>query len=200
MADRIAEVEQFYARYGVPARFQLCPDCPPALDSELAGRGYARQCPMSLQTTTAEQVAARLRPPAPRLCVDDGPTTRWFDVWRAVHAPDADPDPEWRLLARVGRPTAYVSVLERGEAVAVGRVVTERGWSGVFGMATLPRARGRGAATAVLAAMAHWAREQAAPRMYLQIEAGNVPALRLYASAGFVELFGYHYRTAHSSI
>jgi GNAT superfamily N-acetyltransferase len=45
-----------------------------------------------------------------------------------------------------------------GTPVAVGRAVAERGWAGVFGMATLPAARRRGAATAVLASLAAWAR------------------------------------------
>lgn len=42
--------------------------------------------------------------------------------------------------------------------VAVGRVVADEGWAGVFGMATLPRARGKGAGRSVLAALADWNR------------------------------------------
>ncbi|WP_046470414.1 GNAT family N-acetyltransferase [Allosalinactinospora lopnorensis] len=63
-------------------------------------------------------------------------------------------------------------------------------------MATLPEARGKGAARGVIAALAAWAGAHAADRMYLQVERDNIPALRLYGRAGFSEICGYHYRTA----
>ncbi len=65
----------------------------------------------------------------------------------------------------------------------------------LVGMATLPRARGKGAARGVLAALARWAAARQADRMYLQVERGNIPAARLYEQAGFTEICGYHYRT-----
>ncbi|WP_373315482.1 GNAT family N-acetyltransferase [Planosporangium mesophilum] len=114
----------------------------------------------------------------------------------ACPVPD-QPGPEWNLLRRVDRPGAYVSVLTTAGVVAVGRAVAETGWAGVFGMATLPDARGRGAARGVLAALARWAAENGAGRMYLQVEDDNAAARRLYERAGFAELCRYHYRTEH---
>ena len=63
-------------------------------------------------------------------------------------------------------------------------------------MATRREARGKGAARAVLAALARWAGAHQADHVYLQVEPGNLPALRLYELAGFTEICGYHYRTA----
>ena len=100
------------------------------------------------------------------------------------------------MLRRVDRPSAYASVLTGTDVIAVGRAVTETGWAGVFGMATLPPARGRGAARHVLAALARWAADHGAAHMYLQVEGDNTPARRLYERAGFTELCRYHYRTA----
>jgi GNAT superfamily N-acetyltransferase len=96
----------------------------------------------------------------------------------------------------VAGPSAYACAVIGDDAVAVGRAVADTGWAGVFGMATLPQARGKGAARAVLAALADWAGAHEADRMYLQVERDNTPALRLYARTGFTELCGYHYRTA----
>ena len=62
-------------------------------------------------------------------------------------------------------------------------------------MATLPNYRRRGAASAVLHAIASWGQEQGAGDMYLQVMQNNTPALELYAKAGFKKLYGYHYRT-----
>lgn len=50
----------------------------------------------------------------------------------------------------------------------VGRAVADTGWTGVFGMATLPDARRHG-----------------------------VAAVRLYRRAGFGEACAYHYRIEH---
>ncbi|WP_370017424.1 GNAT family N-acetyltransferase [Planotetraspora sp. GP83] len=97
------------------------------------------------------------------------------------------------------RPSAYACAMIGEDVLAVGRAVADTGWAGVFGMATLPKARGKGAARGVLAALASWARAHEADRMYLQVERDNIPALRLYERMGFTELCGYHYRTAASS-
>lgn len=77
----------------------------------------------------------------------------------------------------------------------MGRAVADTGWMGVFGMATLPRARGRGVAGAVLAALSEWAADHRIERAYLQVECANAAALRLYERAGFTELRRFHFRT-----
>nr|WP_255429740.1 GNAT family N-acetyltransferase [Streptomonospora sp. PA3] len=99
------------------------------------------------------------------------------------------------MLGRVRGPSAHVRAIAGSAVVAVGRAVADTGWAGVFGMATLPEARGRGAAGVVLAALAQWAHARGAERMYLQVERDNTPALRLYQRAGFTEACRYHYRT-----
>ncbi|MDQ1647248.1 MAG: hypothetical protein QOJ50_3432 [Cryptosporangiaceae bacterium] len=93
-------------------------------------------------------------------------------------------------------PSAYARAMAGDEVVAVGRAVADTGWAGLFGMATIPRARGTGAARTVLAALATWANTQRADRLYLQAARDNTAALRLYARAGFTELAAYHYRVS----
>ncbi len=206
LTRRVVRAERFYAGRGVVARFQISPRaCPDGLDAFLADRGYRRESPMSLRAAATAQVLERLpretsRPgeargpeDAPRVRVEDRPEREWFAVWHAVHGGDSDA--EWAMLARVGRPCAYAGATIDGDVVAVGRAVADTGWAGVFGMATLPEARGRGAARGVLAALAGWAATRQAGRMYLQVDHGNVAATRLYERAGFAELCGYHYRT-----
>ncbi|AWN26159.1 GNAT family N-acetyltransferase [Streptomyces sp. NEAU-S7GS2] len=197
LARRILGAEEFYAGHHAVARFQISPGaCPDGLDSVLAERGYRRESLMSLQVARAAEVVAQAPPGAPRVRVEDRPTSAWFDSWYAVHGHGGDPQPEWDLLDRVARPSGYACAVAGDEVVAVGRAVADTGWAGVFGMATLPAARGKGAARAVLAALAGWAGAHAADHMYLQVERDNAPALRLYGRAGFRERCGYHYRTA----
>lgn len=205
LARRVAAVERFYASSDTLVRFQISPGaCPPELDRMLEARGYRRESPMSLQVATAETVLERLADGTKVATTETLPeaeveltahvTTSWFDTWLDVHGRGCDPTAEWALLERVRPPAAYACVRSGGKVVAVGRSVADEGFAGVFGMATLPEARGAGAARAVLAALAAWARVQRADRLYLQVEPGNGPAVRLYETAGFAEVCRYHYR------
>lgn len=126
--------------------------------------------------------------------MDDQPTDAWFATWQAVHGTGGDPRPDMDMLRRVSQPSGYASVLAGADVIAVGRAVIETGWAGVFGMATLPHARGAGAARHVLAALARWAAQQGAAHMYLQVGCGNTVARRWYERAGFTEVCRYHYR------
>jgi ribosomal protein S18 acetylase RimI-like enzyme len=196
LPDKIRFVENFYAGYGTPARFQVSPAASPAtLDDALARRGYRLESPMSLQSAPTARVIDRVPAGGARIRIDDQPTSAWFETWHAVHGDGGDPGPEWDMLGRVEQPSAYASVVTGAGVIAVGRAVAETGWAGVFGMATRPEARGRGAARAVLTALAGWAGDHGAAHMYLQVEHGNTAARRLYEHAGFTELCRYHYRT-----
>jgi len=194
---RVTMVEEFYAGRGAAARFQISPGaCPAGLDAVLAARGYRRRLLMSLQVASTARVLQQASTGSLRVRLDDRPTPAWFEVWHAVHGTGGDARSEWDLLGRVEQLCAYACAMIGDDVVAVGRAVADTGWAGVFGMATLPEARGNGAARTVLAALAGWAGAHAADRMYLQVERDNIPALRLYERMGFSEVCGYHYRTA----
>jgi GNAT superfamily N-acetyltransferase len=120
-------------------------------------------------------------------------------VLEATGEPAADARHETRHLHRVRLPQAFVTASVDGEPVGIGRAVADDGWTGVYSMATAPRARRSGVARAVLGAIAGWAQTQGAPRLYLQVEQSNDAARRLYASAGFTPLAAYHYRFQRSS-
>lgn len=207
---RVEAAEAFHAAGGTVPRFQITPGvCPPRLDALLAARGYHRESALSLQAapllqdTSLPQAAPRARAGTTATSgvhiavqVDPHHTPAWRHVWHTVLGHGAEPGDEWAMLARVSQPSAYATARLDGEVVAVGRAVADDGWAGVFGMATLPRARGHGAARAVLGALSGWARAAGADRLYLQVERDNAAALRLYARAGFREVCRYHYRTA----
>jgi ribosomal protein S18 acetylase RimI-like enzyme len=77
-----------------------------------------------------------------------------------------------------------VAALADGEIVAAGFVCPDGGpgaWR-VRGMATLPAFRGRGAGSAILAALVAHATEQGAARVWCN---ARTPAISLYERAGF---------------
>ena len=197
LTHRIAAAENFYAQRHTAARFQITPGaCAAGLDGQLAARGYRRESPMSLCTASVADVLERLPVDGMRVALTDRPTGPWFEAWYAVHGAGTDRGAGREQFERVPGASGYACAVVGDEVVAVGRVVADTGWVGVFGMATLPRARGRGAARAVLAALARWAAARRIERAYLQVERGNAAALRLYEGAGFTQLCGYHYRAA----
>lgn len=196
LARQVEVAEAFYAADGALASFQITPGiCPPELDSWLSAAGYVKHDSILLQVASTTQVVDRAASASLRVEVDDRPTTAWFDTWYTVHGQGSDAPCEWELLARVEPPSGYASAVMENKVVGVGRVVAESGWAGVFGMATLPEARGRGVARSVLGALAHWADVRHVDHLYLQVERGNIQALRLYGQAGFTKVCGYHYRS-----
>jgi GNAT superfamily N-acetyltransferase len=133
-----------------------------------------------------------------RARVDARLTGEWFEI-SAHRGRFAAVAPVYRgLLDRLGTGARYAIAYVDGEAAGVGLGVVGtllgEGCLGVFSMLTLPAGRRRGAAQAVLAALAARAQAEGLERMYLQVERDNAPALALYGRASFREVYGYHYR------
>jgi GNAT superfamily N-acetyltransferase len=194
LARRIDAAERFYAECDAVARFQVCADCPAGLDRSLADRGYRWEAPISLLTAVGGGPTEAYVPAGTTVRVENSPDPEWLAVLSATSDPDTDVHHETRLLRRVDRPHAYVTVLASDEPVGIGRAVADGGWTGVFNMATTPRARRRGVARVVLSTIAGWADAHGAPWLYLQVERSNDAARRLYEAAGFTQLATYHYR------
>ena len=81
----------------------------------------------------------------------------------------------------------------RSEAAA-GRGTLHGEWLGIYELATLPAARRRGAATAIVGALAAWGAARGARHAYLMVEERNAPAQALYARLGVRRAYGYAYR------
>lgn len=196
LAAGIAAAEDFSMAHGGPARFQVCPACPPDLDYALARRGYVSGDIVSLQMAASGEIARRLSAPSLRVDLTAAPYSAWFELLMTAQGHDDDPVRERRLIQGVDLPSVYATVFASNRPVAVGRAVADTGWVGVFSMATLSDARRRGAASAVLTALADWAISRSCPNMYLQVPRNSAEALGVYRRAGFEELCAYHYRTA----
>ncbi len=81
-----------------------------------------------------------------------------------------------------------------GPAVAAGQVVVERELAGLYDVVTAPVARGRGYGRAISRRLLATALAMGARTAYLQVDAGNVPARRIYSALGFVDRYAYWYR------
>lgn len=194
--QRFDWVEEWYAERKVPARYQVTAACqPPDLDQRLAERGYALEAPVSVQTVALAEFRMAGQPPQILTRVLPVPDEDWIRVsyghGRFAEAKDA----YLGILRRMEDRGGFALARWKGRPVAIGIGVVEGDWLGIFGMATVPEARRRRAATAVLGALVAWAAGRGATRAFLQVEKDNAAALALYAACGFSESHPYHYRT-----
>ncbi len=185
-----ALVEEFYARHGGRALIQVSPaEAWTSLDSELARRGWSSEGPTDVLVADATAVLARTEPGEVALAARPHPG--WVAAWAACEErPDADEHARV-VLERIEPASAYALA---GEDLGVGLAVCERGWAGLFCVATAASARRRGIARNVVHALTRWAAARGARRIYLQVETANAPAHALYAGVGFRRSHGYHYR------
>lgn len=187
-------VEDFYARRGSRALVQVSPaEQRTGLDGELARRGWAREGETDLLAADVGGVLAGMVPGAVTIAVAPRPEPGWVAAWAAC---DPRPDAEAHareVFARIEPDAAFALA---ADGLGVGVAVCERGWVGLFSVATAVGSRRRGIAGAVVHALARWAADRGAENAYLQVEADNAGAHAFWARAGFERSHGYHYRVA----
>ena len=201
-------VEDFYASRAARARVQVSPaEAHTGLDVELARLGWAREGETDvlvagigevLTHTRSRRTSVLPRVDGERSTLDEvavleRPEPEWVTAWTACDArPDADAHAR-DVFARIEPEAAFALA---ADGLGVGVAVCERGWVGLFSVATAAGARRRGVAGAVVHALARWAADRGAKNAYLQVEADNPGAHAFWARAGFVRSHGYHYRVA----
>ncbi len=195
--DRLRIVDDFYTRRGAPSQYQISPAaCPSELDARLEHLGYTVHSPTCVQTAGLSEVLGASSPAA-NVHVQETCTDEWFAAYvQAEGADGRDAAARRGIVERVGPRVAFAHLSLAGETAAVGMGVLERGWLGVFNMSTHPAFRRRGAAKAILGALAGWAATNGGTRTYLQVMEKNAPARALYEGLGFSTLYHYHYRKA----
>lgn len=185
-----ARAEAFYAARDLPAIFRITPLAPPEAEATLAAAGYTVFDPSLVMTTELSPGLGDSR-----VRIERAPTVEWLAAYaeanglpagmRAVH--DA-------IIRAITMPAAFATCEERGRPVAFALAVIEAGMVGLFDVVTLAAERGRGFGRAVTGALLDWGRQAGATASYIQVRSVNHVARSLYASLGYREVYGYHYR------
>lgn len=196
---QLAEARAWYRSRRLPVIFQLF-DNPgtAALHDLLDSERFTRQSETIVMTSA---VTAGTGAPAgfdsPNVELSAAPSTEWLQVWWQV---DGRGGEEALVTARAileGCPSVYALVRDtNGRPAAVGRLALPAGPSrgGLYAMATLPDARRRGFAAAILRALLQAGAERDVSDFWLLVTAANHGAQALYAKAGFHEAGRYLYR------
>jgi GNAT superfamily N-acetyltransferase len=152
-AGWLESIEEFYRRRGLPPRFQISDGSPEGLDAFLEAHDYEGEAYSLVQTAGAQVVAESARAAtAPRVIESADLEEEWLEAYMAIEgAPDDRKDAYRSIYKSIGPRACYVRVLmETEDTGAVGLAVTERGWTGLFSIATRPEYRGRGLASRVI--------------------------------------------------
>jgi N-acetylglutamate synthase len=184
--EKIERAEAWYRERALATLFQLTEAARPArLEAALVARGYeARGVPVSVETASLDDVLARTSGDAE---VSTDFDDAWLELWAGSRG-FANLDAARDLLT--AGDAAFASI----GSEAVGSGVVSGSWLGITSMVTVPSARRRGRARAIVHALARWAAAQGCTHAMLQVESTNEAARTLYASAGFVPHHDYHYR------
>ncbi|WP_055750731.1 GNAT family N-acetyltransferase [Frankia sp. AvcI1] len=200
----LAAVTDFYAAAGLPPTFQQTPVTEPSqLATVLDAAGYDDTGPTDVCVAPLGALTSTSPSTSPSTSTSLAVTTAHVpgDAWLRVAGQvlatfDGQRAGTLAVLSALRLPTVYVTLTVDGAPVAVGRGVADDRWLGIYSMATLPAARGRGAARRVVAALAQWAGARGATHAYLQVEEVSTVARGLYADLGFRPVYRYSYRRA----
>jgi N-acetylglutamate synthase len=196
LEKKLESVQNFYNRLNAKPRFQLCPASQPSgLNDVLLGQGYVRVSGANVQTL--ELAGSTFDADSAQVQLLEKPNAEWFSVYRNVEKADAHKEKiRTQMLQCIESKAAFALLRLGGEPAAVGLGVFEKGYTGIFNMATLQEFRGRGGASTILAALAGWAKEQNGHTLYLQVAEENSNAQRVYEKLGFRTLYSYWYLEA----
>lgn len=220
LGPAVDHVEQWYAARGLPARFAVPwplgagPGEPGGgqdpLDVELDARGYSLDMPTLVMTCSLDAglLAERGFPAAESsgeaaldehgwvVDVSDEPDEGFLALYR--YRGQELPPVAARVM--VSAPAqAFVSVRLRSagsaaQTIAVGRVASSRGWSGISAVEVATDHRRQGLGRVVMAALHDWAADRGDHATYLQVARSNVAGRALYDALGYTAHSGYHYR------
>jgi N-acetylglutamate synthase len=183
--EKIEQVEAWYASRGLPARYQMTLAAQPGLETALLARGYEqRGDPVGIEIATLPETTASVD-------LASEPDEQWIELWAGSRSFDRL-DVAHALLTGSPGETAFARI----DGAAVGRAVAVDSWLGITSMATLPAARRRGHARAIVETLIAWGRGRGCTKGILQVETTNDAARALYAGYGFAKHHEYRYLVA----
>ena len=189
--ERVERAARRFEAYGRTLTFRISPLSAPAISQHLDGEGWTmlkHSLVMRLQLGEAVVGDAMDQIPLKDL-------NRFVSAAFQVHEYGAELRPGFTEVVSSIRPEAGLFILEQGDRpVATAICVHDGSVAGLFEVATARGERGQGFGRRTMLSALKWAHLRGAAEAWLQVEADNEPALALYRSLGFEEIYSYHYR------
>jgi N-acetylglutamate synthase len=194
-ADIASIVARYHARGMAPSLRIAAVPALAYLEAALIAQGLKATQPTLTCVARVADVLDATRAIAPAE-VSPSPSQAWSQVYLGEGFDPVDGASRVRALSRAtGSLYAHSTDASAGQprVVATGVGSYGHGWLGIHGMRTLGTHRKQGHASRILRALALQAQARNLVRAYLQVEDGNLAALRLYESLGFALAWRYVY-------
>ena len=197
IAAAIAAGEALYRGQRLPAIFRVPSIVDPALDRELAARGYTSEGESCVLYGTIDALDLAAAAAAPVVRLAPSPEPEWLRAMARLQGQSTRQSGVYRrIVGAIAIPVRFACLKVDGGAAAFAFGAIHDGLLVYELVITDPRYRRHGLARQVIASLATWARDNGVTGACLQVEAGNAPARALYAGFGLAELYRYHYRRA----
>jgi ribosomal protein S18 acetylase RimI-like enzyme len=186
--EALALIEALYGQAGLPPCIRLTPLTPAGMSRRLSARGYRlRDVAIGLVAPLAD-----ISPPASPLRIEPCATPEWIGCVSALQVEGKrDPDKLAAIVCGIRMPAAFATLAANGAPAALGIGVAERGMAEIGSIIVDPMRRGQGHGRALVQGLMGWARDRGCHAAFLQVEAGNAPAIGLYRSLGFRPAYAY---------
>src|SRR4051812_10932908 len=132
------EVTEFYRTRDLPVRFHISDGSPAGLEELLDGMGYEVEVRTSMQVAPCEAVLDRAAGSDQlEMVTFDQVDGRWLDSFIQIEGLEESKKETYaQILSRIGPRGRFVLAWLEGQPVGVGMAVAERGWVGLFCIAT----------------------------------------------------------------
>jgi N-acetylglutamate synthase len=190
---KIDHCESFYRSRELPVCFKISDIAlPPYLDSMLEARGYNHEFDVSVQLLNIKDFITYLDKNTRVLEITDDP---WLNNYLKMN--EMDPSVKNTLksiIDKINLPKCLLTLMLDELAIGCGLGVVEEKFIGLFDIVIAKKYRNQGFGQILVENILRWGKSKGAEIGYLQVLAGNYPALRTYEKIGFREEYTYWYR------
>jgi len=191
IAERVARAARRFEAYGRPVVFRMSPLAGGALAAHLDALGWDRfdESLVMAMPLTDETVGTGMD----QIPLKD--MNRFVTAAISVHGSNPAVRPGLSEIINAIEPETGLFVIEDGERPAASGICVQDGeLAGLFEIATAAGLQRRGHGRRLVLSALKWAKLRGATTAWLQVDADNESALRLYRALGFREIYRYHYR------
>lgn len=191
LETRVRQAEHRFESFGRPFIFRLTPLAPPSLPEYLEDSGW-----FSIEESIV--MLAHLGDIDLSDAVDQLPLQDaglWVDAFIAMSGAERTLKPGLVEIISSTEPVTglFLHAVNEDEPASAVRCVLDRDIAGIFDLVSSPDFRRCGNARLIVASALAWAKRNGASQAWLQVVAANQPAIALYESFGFSEMYRYRY-------
>lgn len=187
--EALAAIESLYAQAGLPSIVRVTALAAPGLEARLHARGYR------LRDESIGQIAplhGDARPMDADALIEAQASRDWLAGVSRLQSPGKrDPAHLEAIVGRIRVQAGFASVMQEGAAIGFGLCAVDRGMGEIGSIIIDPAHRGRGIGRRLVRALMGFAGGNGAHSAFLQVESGNAPAVKLYHSLGFEDVYVY---------